>query len=244
MPGTFCEAMVTRKRGRAMLTIAEALHAGTVSSATGRASTVPSPGPASVIAAIATSRATGIAHLRAKRLSSAQVSTTGPAIHGISPSARAGATHRSSRTPASMALAIGVGMAAIKRPSAGNRPAAVMSSPQTTNAPTATGNPPSTAPVDTSNAAPGVDQAMVIGRRRRTLSRMATTPLARQSASSPDAACAWSAPTARSPARTTAKELAKPTTAVTTPASTGCNRRVMPRSPQCVPYTERVMLAP
>ena len=50
---------------------------------------------------------------------------------------------------------------------------------------------------------------------------MPATPIAIASAIRPDAACASLAPTADSPLRTTANELAKPTKAATTPAATG-----------------------
>jgi hypothetical protein len=50
---------------------------------------------------------------------------------------------------------------------------------------------------------------------------MLTTAIARHSANSPDAAC-WSfAPTARSPAMTSANELANPEMAATIPAEIG-----------------------
>ncbi|PSK64993.1 hypothetical protein B0E53_03069 [Micromonospora sp. MH33] len=52
-----------------------------------------------------------------------------------------------------------------------------------------------------------------------------------------------SAPTARSPASTTVNELAKPTSAVTTPASTGCSRPAMLSPSPAVPFTERTDVA-
>ncbi|GAA3224595.1 hypothetical protein GCM10010468_51750 [Actinocorallia longicatena] len=74
----------------------------------------------------------------------------------------------------------------------------------------------------TSSAAPGVDHAVEIGIRYRSPSAIAATPIVTDSTSSPDAASRSLAPTARSPASTTANELANPTTASTTPAITGC----------------------
>jgi len=56
-------------------------------------------------------------------------------------------------------------MASIARASQGSSPARTMRTPQTRNAPTAAGNPPGRVPVATSSAAPGVDQAMLIGIR-------------------------------------------------------------------------------
>ena len=99
-----------------------------------------------------------------------------------------------------------------------------MSPPQTRKAPTAAANPPLGAPVDTSSAAPGVDQAIATGIRVRRLMRIATTPAPTQSASRPDVASSRSAPTACSPASTTGKDPEKPTSAVTQPASTGATR--------------------
>ena len=75
-------------------------------------------------------------------------------------------------------------------------------------------------PEDASSAAPGVDQAIAIGSRVRRPSTIAVSPIATHSASRPEAAWRSSAPTARSPARTTANELVSPTAAATTPAST------------------------
>jgi hypothetical protein len=71
-----------------------------------------------------------------------------------------------------------------------------------------------------------VDQAIEIGIRCRSPSQIADRPIVTHSASRPDEAWVGLAPTARSPASTTVNELAKPTTAVTTPASTGCITRV------------------
>ncbi len=51
---------------------------------------------------------------------------------------------------------------------------------------------------------------------------MPARPIAIDSAISPDAACAWSAPTDCNPLSTTANELAKPTKAATSPAMMGC----------------------
>src|SRR5437868_7181466 len=148
---------------------------------------------------------------------------TGAAIQGIEVIAVTGARQILSRTPASMAEAIGWGMAAMRRASGGRKPAATISRPQSRNAPTAA--PKLGEGVVRSRAAPGVDQAMVIGRRWRRPRRMATTPTETQRASSPEAAWSDEAPTARRPASTTVKELAKPTRPVTTPAMMGLDKR-------------------
>ena len=70
---------------------------------------------------------------------------------------------------------------------------------------------------DASSAAPGVDHAIVTGIRSRRLNSTLPAPMVKQSASSPDAACAGLAPTAPRPANTTAKELVNPATVVIDP---------------------------
>src|SRR5262245_35253956 len=55
--------------------------------------------------------------------------------------------------------------------------------------------------------------------------------------SRPDAACAGLAPTARSPASTSVNELAYPTIALNSPATTGRTHPI--RTPSIVPFTER-----
>src|SRR5208337_3846728 len=123
--------------------------------------------------------------------------------------------------PASIALAIGPGIAATNRPNGLNRPAATISRPTARKAPTATGKPPAAAPVAARSAAPGVDQAAEIGMRDARLRPMPATPMAIDRAIRPDAASPSLAPTAVSPLMMTAKEEANPTKAVTMPATTG-----------------------
>src|SRR5580704_8205141 len=132
---------------------------------------------------------------------------------GASLSAWIGARHRPNSTPASIALASVAGIAATSRPNGRINPAATNSSATTTNAPAAAGKPPTVAPVAASNAAPGVDQAEDTGMRVQTLSTTPARPIAIDSATRPEAACASLAPTATSPLSTTANELAKPTKA-------------------------------
>ncbi len=84
---------------------------------------------------------------------------------GIAATARTGARQRPSRTPASIALASGAGIAATQRPSGFHSPARMMRIAVTTNAPTDTAKPPSTGPELARSAAPGVDQATLIGCR-------------------------------------------------------------------------------
>src|SRR3954468_22183697 len=171
---------------------------------------------------IVTTTAAGTAQRRATKVSTAHVAITGAACQGTSTSALTGATHSGSSTPASMAEAIGTGILAIQRPSAPHRPHRTMSTPQTTNAPSAAAYPPDTAPEEISSAAPGVDQAIATGRRRRRAIAMTTTAIATHRYSRPEAAWSASAPTARRPASTSAKVLAKPTSEATIPDRIGC----------------------
>lgn len=107
---------------------------------------------------------------------------------GLKPIAFTGAKQRPISTPDSMALASGAGMAATARPSGLNSPATTISAAQMRNAPTAALKPPSIAPVLASSAAPGVDQAMLIGSRVTALSTIAQTPMEIDNAISPEAA--------------------------------------------------------
>ena len=97
-------------------------------------------------------------------------------IAGASATARTGARHNPSSTPASMALASGAGIAATARPSGFHSPATTISAPVSRKAPTATGKPPSGMAEEASSAAPGVDQATLIGIRRQALSSDAAEP--------------------------------------------------------------------
>ena len=126
-----------------------------------------------------------------------QVSTTGRAIHGTTPTARAGETQRSSSTPASMALAMGPGMPSTARKSGRHNPASMMSRPEVMKAPTAAAKPPLGARLATSRAAPGVDQAMATGMRVRKLNQAPSAPMEKVMMVSPEAAWAGVAPMAR-----------------------------------------------
>src|SRR5215208_6853453 len=195
--------------------------AGAVSTGAGRRPTPASrPDGSAATTPPAASSAPGTAQRRDRRSNAAQTSTIGAAASGESAAKRTGARQTLSSTPASIALARGAGIAAIRRPSGCHRPAAARSTPVTANAPTAAGQPPSTAPADTSSAAPGVDHAMVTGFRSAIASQMVSSPIPIETASSPEAASAPLAPTAVSPARTTAKAPPHATIAATTPATT------------------------
>ncbi len=165
----FCPAMVTMYSGTATPITACQLQCGTVNSTWGtiaptsirrwvRAMSTPAP-----IAAV--TKAAGTAQRAAKRCSASHTTSTGITTAGLVRSAPTGARHSGISTPASMACAISTGIAAISRPSRSHHPVSTTSAPVTTNAPTAAGQPPATAPVLASRAAPGVDQASVIGIR-------------------------------------------------------------------------------
>jgi hypothetical protein len=71
-----------------------------------------------------------------------QVAAIGPTSPGWAAKPRTGTRHRSSTTPASMAWAIGAGIAAITRPRRGHSPVITMSAATIRNAPMAAGQPP------------------------------------------------------------------------------------------------------
>ena len=222
-PGTFCPAIVTMYSGMARLSRPGTVSTGAVQIRCGTIAPCSPPRRATStpMTTMVTANAAGTAHLRANRSMRTQVSRPGPTSHGWATKPRTGTRHSSSTTPASMAWAIGVGMAEMSRPSRGHRPVITISPPATPNAPTAAGQPPRTTPVLASTAAPGVDQARVSGIRCRRTSQRMPTPWVAQTASRPEAACAGVAPTPRRPASTTANELVNPTSAVKMPASTG-----------------------
>src|SRR5687768_1889129 len=145
---------------------------------------------------------------------------------GSSAMARTGARQSPSTTPASMALAMAEGMAATQRPSGFQNPASTISAPLTRKAPTAAGNPPSILAEVASSAAPGVDQATLIGIRVRRLSNSPHSPIAIDSAIRPEAASACDAPTALRPCTITATELAMPTKAESRPEKTACDEKL------------------
>src|SRR6476661_7985978 len=221
----FWEAMVTTNSGTAIPAMACTLNVGMVHDRAGTradgATVVPADTRVIPITPRAASRAAGTAQRGANFIISSQHRITGAANTGAEPRALKGARQSWSRTPASMAWAREVGIRAISLPSAGTRPVMASSRPAPRKAPTAAGHPPSGTPDDASSAAPGVDQASVTGTLERQASTSTPSPTVSVTARRPDAAWAGSAPTALSPARTTAKDEVKPTSAVTIPATTG-----------------------
>ena len=142
-----------------------------------------------MISASATSMAAGTAQRRATRRKTSQVPMIPAASHGRCWNVVTGTRHSSSSTPASSAFASGRGTASTRRRSGSNTPVHTISAPQIANAVTAAPKPPRGTPVVTSSAAPGVDQAMLIGMRKRTLTTTASTPMITLAVSSPEAAC-------------------------------------------------------
>ena len=112
-------------------------------------------------------------------------------------------------------------MRVIARASHGQSPVISNRMPQSTNAPTAAEKSSVRPFAATISAAPGVDQAIEIGIRYRRLSPIASRPCSTQSTSRPDAASAGVAPTAWSPAMSSANELANPVSEPTIPAEIG-----------------------
>src|ERR1700753_3262401 len=163
--GTFCPAIVTMYSGMARLSRPGTVSTGAVQIRGGTIAPCSPPRRASStpMTTMVTANAAGTAHLRANRSMRTQVSRPGPTSHGWATKPRTGTRHSSSTTPASMAWAIGVGMAEMSWPSRGHSPVITMRPPATANAPTAAGQPPRTTPVLASRAAPGVDQARVRG---------------------------------------------------------------------------------
>ena len=94
---------------------------------------------------------------------------------GTSTSARTGAVHSGSSTPASIAPATGRGWRRPPGRAAGTARRRRSAGRRRRNAPTATGQPPGGGPVATSSAAPGVDQATLIGIRCRSPSQAAAS---------------------------------------------------------------------
>ncbi|MEJ7837377.1 MAG: hypothetical protein WKF81_01100 [Thermomicrobiales bacterium] len=152
------------------------------------------------------------------------MATIGTTIQPTSLLARIGARQSGINTPASIAWASDFGIRAMMSPSCGQSPVATIAIPTMTNAPIAAGKPPLTAAVLARSAAPGVDQAQVIGIRYRRLNQIQAIPMATDRMSSPEAACRSEAPTDVSPASTTTNEDVNPTRAVTMPALIGSDR--------------------
>src|SRR4051794_11007766 len=160
IPGTFCDAIVTRNRGTPPPPSVAGSNRGAVHTRAGARSPPPAPVPVSTIPATAATSAAGTAHGRAKRPTTAHTTTTGTASAGTSATAFTGATQIGSSTPASIAPAIGGGITSMSRPSGRTRPDSTISTPHSRNAPTPPANPPPGRPPAPRSAPPGADHPL------------------------------------------------------------------------------------
>ena len=213
----FCDAMVTMKSGKAIPTSPARVKSG-ITNSIGGAMELPRSTKAfggksipKIITQIKANRAAGTASRRLIRPTTSHAITMGRPNSGSKATALTGARQRPSNTPASIALASGVGIPATARPKGFQTPLMMIRMAQMIKAPTATAKPPSIAPDVARRAAPGVDQAMLIGSFVLSDKTIAQSPMERDSAINPDAACSGVAPTAVNPCKTTANELADPT---------------------------------
>ncbi len=123
------------------------------------------------------------------------------------------ATTKRKITPASMAAAIGIGIFSISAPSGRKAAVSIISAAASRKAPMAAAM--SSPLLAAMRAAPGVDQAQMIGRRWRQESQRLATPLARARPAIQETVWAGVAPSACAAASTTATEAAKPTKTAT-----------------------------
>ena len=169
-PGIFCPAMVTRYSGSPTESMETGLKTGVEGASTGNqpalnAARAPSKSTVKASTTAIVSTASGMAASRFRRKPTIHARITGIIRAGIDPSASAGARHSLSRTPASRALAMGLGIFPTQRPSAGIRPVIRISTPQVMSAPNVSSKPPGKVAEEAKKAAPGVDQAMAEGAR-------------------------------------------------------------------------------
>ena len=120
--GDVLDVIVTTYRGSARESTAATVSEGTVASRRGSRLIPAPPSSATATARVtsATTNAPGTAHRGNQRRSTSQVRTAGATRTGCSASPRTGARHRSSSTPASIAVATGAGIRAISVPSHGS----------------------------------------------------------------------------------------------------------------------------
>ena len=155
-----------------------------------------------------------------------------------------GARHSVSNMPASMALAMGAGIAAISRASGLISPVRKISTAATRNAPATAGKPPTGSPTVNRKAMPGVVQAKLTGTRKRALTTILRMPMAMHTLIRPDPACCGDAPAAVSAASTSVNVLAYPTMAASAPAINGWKySRRRPADP-CTVWLTRLSTLP
>ena len=169
------------------------------------------------------SRTTSTAPVGLRRRMTRNRASSGRTSAGAVAALSNGATTKRSSTPASIAAATAVGRRRISVSRGRNAAVSRTRAPASRKAPTAAGS-PIAPPVAAISAAPGVDQAVMIGWRWRRLSQLLVAAMARQSAVTQEEVCAGSAPTARAAATTIANVPPKPTMAATT-AETMIDRR-------------------
>src|SRR5688572_13739778 len=109
-PGTFCDAIVTRKSGSASPTTAPKVSVGAVNSSRGTRSAgsivAPVRATSTPTTTDAATNASGTAHRGAIRTNTSQVNSTGMTPHGFTTIPLTGARQSGSSTPASIAWAM------------------------------------------------------------------------------------------------------------------------------------------
>ena len=156
----------------------------------------------------------------AKRRTTRNNANRGVMSHGAVGKASSGKITKRKRTPASMPAATLVGICSITRSSGVTSDANRMSTAATINAPTASGmsSPAAEAVI---NAAPGVDHAVMIGSRWRTLRIAVEVLIAKQTAVIHDAVSAGDACRLSAAASTMAMDPPQPTIAAVIAATRG-----------------------
>src|SRR6478735_8053600 len=103
MPGTFCDAIVTRNSGSASPTTAPKVSVGAVNSSRGTSSAgsivAPVTATSTATTTDAATNASGTAHRGASRTNTSHVTRTGTTPHGLRTSPVIGARHSGSSTP-------------------------------------------------------------------------------------------------------------------------------------------------
>ena len=183
MPGMFWEAIVTRNSGIASDTSAPAEKCGVVKTSAGARSEAEVHGPVDQDGRDHRHERAG--H-RPRRGRSGRAAPTRPRTAPRSRAARRrpsrGRCRSAAGRPPASRWPARSGSPRSGARAAGSAAVAVSSAPLTRNAPTAAGQPPVTAPVDTSSAQPGVDQATAIGIRSRSPSGTEQATIPRHSA--------------------------------------------------------------
>ncbi len=171
--------------------------------------------------------ATGDAQSGASQQSTTQTTTTGITSAGYSALAAKGATQKLKITPASIALAMDLGIEDTNSPSFGQSPVRARSNPQTKIPPNALLNPTPETDELASSAAPGVDQTTDKGILNFQLSSIERTPQKTSMRATIETVCSLVAPIVTNALRKMAVVAAVPVTLATVPASIGALRSEM-----------------